>query len=72
MNYLVKCFLDRERKHFAQYIKNKVLFFLLQKYTRSNLNKEDIDNSYNSEKKDLELIYYKFRKKSKKLFLLPD
>ena len=57
---------------FDQYIKNKVLFFLLQKYTRSNLNKEDIDNSYNSAKKDLELIYYKFKKKSKKIFLLPE
>ena len=57
---------------FDQYIKNKVLYFLLQKYTRSNLNKEDIENSYNSAKKDLELIYYKFKKKSKKIFLLPE
>ena len=47
---------------FDQYIKNKVLFFLLQKYTRSNLNKEDIDNSYNSAKKDLELIYIIWQK----------
>ena len=57
---------------FDQYIKNKVLYHLLQKYKRSKLNPEEINSSYNSAKKDLELIYYKFRKKSKKLFLLPD
>ena len=57
---------------FDQYIKNKVLYHLLQKYKRSKLNPDEVINSYNSAKKDLELIYYKFRKKSKKLFLLPD
>ena len=57
---------------FDQYIKNKVLYFLLQKYMRSKLNPDEIESSYNIAKKDLELIYYKFRKKSKKLFLLPD
>ena len=57
---------------FDQYLKNKILHYLLQKYKRENLNKDDIENSYNIARKDLELIYYKFRKKSKKLFLLPE
>ena len=57
---------------FDQYLKNKILHYLIQKYKRENLNKDDIENSYNIARKDLELIYYKFRKKSKKLFLLPE
>ena len=57
---------------FDQYFKNKILFNLLQKYTRSNLNKDDVETSYNNARKDLELIYYKYRKKAKKLFHFPD
>ena len=57
---------------FDQYVKNKILDFLSQKYMRSNLNKDDVETSYNSARKDLELIYYKFKKKSRKLFLPPE
>ena len=57
---------------FDQHLKKKILFFLLQKYTRENLNKDDVEHSYNLARKDLELIYYKFKKKSKKIFVLPE
>ena len=57
---------------FDEHLKNRILYYLLQKYSRENLNKEDIDNSYKIARRDLELIYYKFRKKAKKIFLLPD
>jgi len=57
---------------FDQYVKNKILYYLLQKYQRENLNRDDVDQSYNLARKELELIYYKFRKKAKKIFLLPD
>ena len=57
---------------FDQHLKKKILFFLLQKYMRENLNKEEVEHSYNLARKDLELIYYKFKRKAKKLFLLPE
>ena len=57
---------------FDQYLKNKILYFLLLKYQRENLNRDDVEESYNLARKDLELIYYKFKKKAKKIFLLPD
>ena len=57
---------------FDQHLKKKILFFLLQKYMRENLNKDDVEHSYNLARKDLELIYYKFKKKSKKIFVLPE
>ena len=57
---------------FDQHLKKKILFFLLQKYMRENLNKDDVEHSYNLARKDLELIYYKFKRKAKKLFLLPE
>lgn len=63
-------FFRNSNETFDQYFKNKILYFLLQKYKRENLNKEEIEKSYRSARRDLELIYYKFKKKPHKLFLL--
>ena len=57
---------------FDQHLKKKILHFLLQKYKRENLNKTDVEQSYIFAKKELELIYYKFKKKAKKIFLHPE
>ena len=62
-------FFRNTNETFDQYFKNKILYFLLQKYKRENLNKEEIEQSYRSARRDLELIYYKFKKKPHKLFL---
>ena len=53
---------------FDQYFKNKILYFLLQKYKKENLNKQEIEQSYKIARRDMELIYYKFKKKPHKLF----
>ena len=63
-------FFRNTNETFDQYFKNKILYFLLQKYKRENLNKEEIEKSYRSARRDLELIYYKFKKNPHKLFLL--
>jgi len=63
-------FFRNTNETFDQYFKNKILYFLLQKYKKENLNKEEIEQSYRSARRDLELIYYKFKKKPHKLFLL--
>ena len=44
---------------FDQYLKNKILYYLLRKYQRENLNRDDVDQSYNFARKELELIYVK-------------
>ena len=63
-------FFRNTNETFDEYFKNKILYFLLQKYKRENLNKEEIEKSYRSARRDLELIYYKFKKNPHKLFLL--
>ena len=62
-------FFRNTNETFDQYFKNKILYFLLQKYKKENLNKQEIEQSYRSARRDLELIYYKFKKKPHKLFL---
>ena len=63
-------FFKNTNETFDQYFKNKILYFLLQKYKKENLNKEEIEQSYRSARRDLEIIYYKFKKKPHKLFLI--
>ena len=63
-------FFRNSNETFDQYFKNKILYFLLQKYKKENLNKEEIEQSYKTARRDMEIIYYKFKKKPHKLFLL--
>ena len=63
-------FFRNSNETFDQYFKNKILYFLLQKYKKENLNKEEIEKSYRAARRDLEIIYYKFKKNPRKLFLL--
>ena len=61
-------FFRKTNETFDEYFKNKILYFLLQKYKKENLNKEEIEQSYRAARRDLEIIYYKFRKKPQKIF----
>ena len=63
-------FFRNSNETFDQYFKNKILYFLLQKYKRENLNKEEIEQSYKTARRDMEIIYYKSKKKPHKLLLL--
>ena len=62
-------FFRNTNETFDEYFKNKILYFLLQKYKKENLNKEEIEKSYRIARRELEIIYYKFKKKPHKLFL---
>jgi hypothetical protein len=62
-------FFRNTNETFDQYFKNKILYFLLQKYKKENLNKEEIEQRYLSARRDLEIIYYKFKENAAELFM---
>ena len=55
-------FFGNMNETFDQYFKNKVLYSLLQKYKRENLNREEVDKTYQNARRDLQLIHWKFMK----------
>ena len=59
----------KSNETFDQYFKNKLLYYLLQKYKSENFNKEEVEECYQKAKKELQIIYYKFPKKDSKLFI---
>ena len=65
--YFYKLFF-RDNETFEEYFKNKILFFLAQKYRPDTKNNVEIDNNYKKSKFELEVIYFKFPKGESKLF----
>ena len=53
---------------FEEHFKNKILYFLLQKYRTDTKNNMEIERNYQMSKYELEVIYFKFPKGESKLF----
>jgi hypothetical protein len=53
---------------FEEHFKNKILYFLLQKYRADTKNNMEIEKNYQMSKYELEVIYFKFPKGESKLF----
>ena len=53
---------------FEQHFKNKILYFLLQKYKADIKNNIEIEKNFKNSKFELEIIYFKFPKGESKLF----
>ena len=53
---------------FEDYFKNKILYFILQKYKADSKNNIEVENNYRKSKFELEIIYFKFPKGESKLF----
>ena len=58
----------RDNETFEEYFKNKILYFLLQKYKSDLKNNAEVENNYQKSKFELEIIYFKFPKGESKLF----
>ena len=59
----------KSNETFDQYFKNKLLYYILQKYKSENFAKEEVEESYKKAKRELLIMYYKFPKKDSKLFV---
>ena len=53
---------------FEGHFKNKILYFLLQKYKVDTKNNAEVENNYQISKFELEILYFKFPKGKSKLF----
>ena len=53
---------------FEEHFKNKILYFLFQKYKADAKNNFEVEKNYNISKLELEIIYFKFPKGESKLF----
>ena len=58
----------RDNETFEEYFKNKILYFLLQKYKSDLKNNAEVEDNYQKSKFELEIIYFKFPKGESKLF----
>ena len=63
-----KLFFRDDGETFEEHFKNKILYFLLQKYKTDNKNNIEVEKHYNTSKFELEIIYFKFPKGESKLF----
>ena len=63
-----KLFFRDNGETFEEHFKNKILYFLLQKYKSGNINSVEIQKNYMISKNELEIIYFKFPKGESKLF----
>ena len=53
---------------FEEHFKNKILYFLFQKYKADTKNNLEVEKHYNISKLELEILYFKFPKGESKLF----
>ena len=53
---------------FEEHFKNKILYFLLQKYKTDTKNNAEVERNYETSKFELEILYFKFPKGESKLF----
>ena len=63
-----KLFFRDDGETFEEHFKNKILYFLLQKYKTDNKNNLEVEKHYNTSRFELEIIYFKFPKGESKLF----
>ena len=63
-----KVFFRDNGETFEDYFKNKILYFLLQKYKPDTKNNSEVEKNYRNSKFELEVIYFKFPKGESKLF----
>ena len=63
-----KLFFRDNGETFEEHFKNKILYFLLKKYKVENMTSVEIQKSYLTSKKELEIMYYKFPKEECTLF----
>ena len=55
-----KIFFRDNGETFEEHFKNKILYFLRQKYKAGGVNSEEIQDNYNISKKEMQVIYFKF------------
>lgn len=63
-----KVFFRDNGETFEDYFKNKILYFILQKYKADSKNNIEVENNYRKSKFELEILYFKFPKGESKLF----
>jgi len=63
-----KVFFRDNGETFEDYFKNKILYFILQKYKADSKYNIEVENNYKKSKFELEIIYFKFPKGESKLF----
>lgn len=63
-----KVFFRDNGETFEEHFKNKILYFLLQKYKTNTKHDEEVEQNYQESKFELEILYFKFPKGESKLF----
>lgn len=63
-----KVFFRDNGETFEDYFKNKILYFILQKYKADAKNNIEVENNYKKSKFELEILFFKFPKGESKLF----
>ena len=67
-NLFHKVFFRDNGETFEEHFKNKILFFLLQKYRSDTKNNVEVEKNYQIAKFELEILYFKFPKGKSELF----
>ena len=60
-NEFYKIFFRDSGETFEEHFRNKILYFLRQKYKAGGVNSEEIQDNYNISKKEMQVIYFKFQ-----------
>ena len=59
-NMFYKIFFRDNGETFEEHFKNKILYFLYNKYKAGGINSVEIRDNYNISKKEMQIIYFKF------------